>query len=74
MTGIQYLLSLHEVCCFQSQDRQCGKATNGELRRFMASKALHVNGRAIGPQDQIEFPITSVVLFPSSKNKRTTLL
>jgi hypothetical protein len=74
MTAIQYLRSLHEVCCFQSQERHTGAATGSELARWIKSKALHVNGNAVAPNEALAFPITSVVLFPGSKRKRCTLL
>jgi hypothetical protein len=74
MTAIQYLRSLHEVCVFQTQERGVGPATNSELGRWLKSKALQINGVALGPTDRISFPIQSVVLFPNSRKKRTTLL
>ncbi|QBQ74751.1 hypothetical protein BcepSauron_371 [Burkholderia phage BcepSauron] len=75
MKAIDYLKSLHEVCAFQSTERRgTGPASNSELGRWLKSGALHVNGKAYGPMDKIEFPITSVVLFPKSKRSRSTLL
>jgi hypothetical protein len=74
MTGIQYIRSLHEVCVFQTTERGVGPATNSELTRLLKSKALHINGQAIAPTDKIPHPIKSVVLFPNSRKKRTTLL
>lgn len=74
MTGIQFLRSLHEVCCFQSQERGPGLASGSELVRWLKSKALHINGQAIAPTEKIPHPVKSVVLFPNSRKKRTTLL
>jgi hypothetical protein len=74
MTGTQYLLSLHEVCCFQSTERHVGPAGSKELRRWLSSKALHINGKPIAAKEQVPFPIQSVVLFPNSKRKRCTIL
>lgn len=74
ITGIQYLRSLHEVCCFQSQERGTGLASGSELARWLKSKSLHVNGIPVGPADKITFPVKSVVLFPNSRKKRCTLL
>lgn len=73
ITGIKYLRSLHEVCMFQSQERP-GVATNSELGRWLKSKALIINGKSIAPTEAIPLPIHSVVLFPNSRKKRTTLL
>jgi hypothetical protein len=74
MTGIQYLRSLHEVCCFQTTERGTGPATNSELGRWLKSRALHINGKPIAPTEEIQFPIVSVVIFPSAKRRRCTLL
>lgn len=74
MTAIQYLRSLHEVCVFQTQERGVGPASNSELGRWLKSKALHINGQALGPTEKIPYPIKSVVLFPNSRKRRATLL
>jgi hypothetical protein len=74
MTGIQYLKSLHEICAFQSHHHGTGKASNSELTRWLRDKSLRINGKPIGPTEPIPFPITSVVLFPKSREKRCTLL
>jgi hypothetical protein len=75
MTGIQYLRSLHEVCCFQSTGgARTGPASNSELGRWLKDKVLQINGKSVGPKDEIEFPITSVVLFPNARKRRCTLL
>ena len=67
ITGIKYLRSLHEVCKFTSQERGPSPASGSELARWLKSKSLHINGQAVGPDDPVPLPITSVVLFPSSK-------
>lgn len=74
MNAIQYLRSLHEVCVFQTQGRGVGPASNSELGRWLKDKALHINGLSIAPTDKMPYPIKSVVLFPNSRKRRTTLL
>lgn len=74
MLAIHYMRSLHEVCVFQTQEKGVGPATSSELTRWLKSKALHINGKAIAPTDKIPYPIKSVVLFPNSRKKLTTLL
>lgn len=74
MTGIQYLRSMHEVCCFQTTEPGACPATTSELGRWLKSNALHINGKPIGPAQKIEFPIRSIVLFPSSSKRQCTLL
>lgn len=72
--GMEFILSLDEVCCFQSQERGPGRASKSELRRIIDQGGLHVNGAPIKSKDKLPHPITNVVLFPKSKKKRTTLL
>jgi hypothetical protein len=74
MTGLDLILSLHEVCQFRSQERGPGPASKSELRRIVDQNGFHVNGKAVNTKTELEFPITSVVLFPKSKTKRCTLL
>lgn len=74
MTGIEYLRSLHEVCYFQTREKGTGLASNSELGRWLKDKALRINGQPVGPMEQIPAPITSVVLFPKSNQRRTTIL
>jgi len=74
ISAIQFLRSLHEVCRFSSQERGPGPASGSELGRWLKSGSLHVNGRALKPEDELPLPVQSVVLFPSSKKRRCTLL
>jgi hypothetical protein len=74
MTALQYLRSLNEVCVFQTRERGVGPASNSELARWLKDKAMHINGVALAPADKIPYPVKSVVLFPNSRKKRTTLL
>lgn len=74
MTGFEYALSLHEVCKFQSQEKKIGLMSNTELRRKLDEGAWRINGRVVRSKDEIEFPITSVVIFPKSEKKRITIL
>jgi hypothetical protein len=41
MTAWEFLRSLHEVCCFQTKEgKKVGKASYGELKRWIQNKAL----------------------------------
>lgn len=74
MTGFEYIMDLNEVCKFTSQERPPGPASKSELRRLLDQSALRINGKVVRTKDVIEFPITSVVLFPKSEKKRITIL
>lgn len=72
MTGYEYLKQLHEVCQFQTREGQkTGIASNSELRRWLRNGVLVVNGRKVGENEAMSYPISSAWLFPK---KRVTLL
>lgn len=73
MTGWELLRSLHEVCCFQSMEKRVGVATSSELRRWCKQACLEVNGQALKDNEEVTYPIWSVVLFPKNNRRRCTL-
>jgi len=54
-----------------SRERK-GKATNSELKRWLQNKAVQINGERPKFDDEVDFPIASMVLFP--KKNRVTLM
>lgn len=48
-----------------------GPASNGEIKRWFDQGSIHVNGKAVGWREEVDYPITSYVLFP--KGDRCTL-
>jgi hypothetical protein len=48
--------------------------SNGELRRHIQQGAVLVNGERVTPQEEIDFPVFSLVFFPKSAARRTTLV
>lgn len=48
--------------------------SNGELRRHMQQGGVVVNGEKIAPDELIDFPVFSLVFFPKSPTRRTTLV
>lgn len=67
MTTLQLLISLHEVCCFQTREgKKAGKASNSELRRWIQNKAVLFNSETVELHEEIDFPIFSLVLFPKN--------
>lgn len=71
MTGWTYLLSLNEFCSFQSRERM-GKASRGELKRWLMNGAVVMNGEPLAWDEEIDFPVYSLVLFP--RGNRVTLI
>jgi len=73
MNTWQFLLSLHEVCHFQTREgKKVGRASNSELKRWIQNNVLLINGESVKWDEPMDFPIFSVVLFP--KSARITLL
>ncbi len=64
MTALAWLKVVHETCYFTSRERT-GVASNSELRRWLSNGAVRVNRERVGPDEEMAFPLTSVVLFPS---------
>jgi len=72
MNAWAFLRNLHEVCSFQTREgKKTGKASSSELKRWIQNKALLINGETVTPDEKLDFPIFSVVLFP--KNPITLL-
>ena len=69
MDAWQYLIELNSVCQFHSRERS-GKASNSELKRWLKSQAVLLNGRRIKWDESIDFPVEQLILFPK-KNKVT---
>ncbi len=57
-----------------TKDNPAQPMSNGELKRHMQQGGVLVNGERIAPDELIDFPIFSLVFFPKSANRRTTLV
>lgn len=58
-----------------SIERPCTPMGNAELRRIIEQGGVHINGSRVIPTDEIDREmVTSVVFFPKSQSRRTTLL
>jgi len=73
MNALQYLNSLRPAIPM-SVEKPCIEMSNGELRRHMKQGAILINGESITPEEEIDFPVFSLVFFPKSQNRRTTLV
>lgn len=73
-TCFQYLLSLHEVCCFQTRSSAgVGLASKSEIRRWFQQKSVRLNWQLIGEHDELPPIVVELTLFPKS-DKRVTLM
>jgi hypothetical protein len=67
-TAWNFLKELHSVMHFQSREgAKRGKASSSELKRWIQNKAFIINGETVTPEELIDFPVISVVLFPKNK-------
>jgi hypothetical protein len=48
--------------------------SNGELRRHMQQGGVLVNTERVTPDEPMDFPVFSLVFFPKSQARRTTLV
>lgn len=72
MNAWTFLRELHKVCHFQTKEGKCyGDASSSELKRWCQNGALVINGEKVAWDEELDFPMFSVVLFP--KNKVTLL-
>lgn len=68
MTAWQFLLDLNKVCHFQTREgKKVGQVSNSEIRRWIENKAVLFNGETVMWNEEIDFPIFSLVLFPRNK-------
>jgi hypothetical protein len=73
MTAFQFLMNLHSVCHFQMREgKRVGRASGSEVKRWIQNKAVVINGEHVAPDELIDFPVFSLVLFP--KGSRVTLV
>jgi hypothetical protein len=64
-TAWEWLRALHVLCAFQTREgARVGRASNSELRRWIENGAVIVNGERVSPTELMDFPVSSVVLFP----------
>ena len=75
MNAWELLRDVHSICHFQTKEgKLVGKASMSELKRWCQNSALIINGESVKWDEQIDFPIFSVVLFPKNHKNRVTLL
>jgi hypothetical protein len=73
MNALTYLNNLRPAIPY-STEKPCTIASNGELRRWMAGSAVLINGEPVTWDEPIDFPVHSLVFFPKSAQRKTTLV
>ena len=73
MNALQWLNSLRPALPMSIETP--GKLmSNGELKRHMQQGGVLVNGEKVAPDESIDFSVFSLVFFPKSAARRTTLV
>lgn len=72
MTALELLKSIPHLPMFV-RNGHVVKAGTSQMKRWLQDKAVQINGKRPAPNDELEFPITELVFFPKSKEKRCTL-
>lgn len=73
MRAFEYLRELPRDWLPKSLEHGIKSPSNGELKRWLLDKSIIINGKTPVPSDEITFPITELVFFPTSK-RRTTIV
>ena len=73
MTALQWLMSLRPALPM-SIEQPRKPMSNGELRRHMQQGGVLINGQRVAVDEAIDFPVFSLVFFPKSDGRRTTLV
>lgn len=71
MSAWEFLIELHKLCSFTSREKSPARASNSELKRWLQNKAVVINQTNPNWDVKIEFPVTSMILFPKSDKKVT---
>ena len=50
------------------------QGSNSFLRRLIQDGGIRFNGKILKPNDKLDFPIFSIVVFPKSEQRYTTML
>jgi len=70
MNAMQFLNNLRPAIPF-SVEQGCRLMSNAELRRHIQQGGILIKGERIQVNEEIDFPVFSLVFFPNSKRKTT---
>lgn len=57
-----------------SIEKPCTIMTNGELRRHIEQGGVLFNHEKVSVNEEIDFPVFSLIFFPKSDKRRVTLV
>lgn len=71
VTAYEWLMRQGKAGFWDTSEKK--PASNSTLRRYIEQGAIRFNGKVVKPNDLLDFPILSVVVFPKSEKQYTTL-
>ncbi len=57
-----------------SVEQPCKEMSNGELKRHIQQGGVLINAETVTVSEEVDFPVFSIVFFPKSATRRTTLV
>lgn len=73
MKVLEFLISLRPAIPM-SVEKPCIQMSNGELRRQVLQGSVLIDNKKVNINDDIVFPVTSLIFFPNSFNRKTTII
>ena len=76
-TALEFLMSLRPALPMSKSNPKdaktgrCNESSNGELRQWFKQGSVRINGRIVQQNEEVDFPVTDLVLFPKSKHRCT---
>jgi hypothetical protein len=79
MTILEWLNSLRPAIPYSAEkpkdsEGRCLLMSNGEIKRQAKQGAILINGERFDPFEPMDFPVHSLVFFPNSAKRRTTII
>ena len=72
MTALDLLKAIPHVPMFL-RNTVPTRASNSDMKRWLKTSSVLINGKRPLPNDTIEFPVTECVFFPKSEKLRVTM-
>lgn len=73
MNTLSYLNNLRPAIPY-SAEKPCTQCSNSELRRWLQNGSVLINGEKAAWDEEIDYPVFSLVFFPKSEKRKTTLV
>jgi|JTFO01.1.fsa_nt_gb hypothetical protein len=70
----KFLQEIIKDCCIMSMEKPCTIPSGSEIERWMQNGSIIINGERVTKDEILDFPLTSIVIFPKSKDRKITLL